>query len=207
MDDPPPTLYTLGDYTYNKLVPRRPRSTHKLQGLTSCSLRSFGSSSSFGIVCGARALHTMSIMHLLADRAARCSQGAVDVDAIAGEVNAASPASSPFSDVRVYINFLKESIDSGRLQMEGQTIVTSSHPFVVATALSRRRIGKTEPETIADELASLALCPDVFVWAPDKLVHGFVITCPACMKPVPCAEWAPDRPLHTLGRQMAYIIT
>ena len=147
----------------------------------------------------------MSIMRLLADRTARCSQGVVEVEAIAGEGDAASPASSLFSDIRMYIGFLKESIDSGRLQMEGQTIVTPSHPFVVATARSKRSLGKIEPETIANELASLALCPDVFVWAPDKLVPGFVIICPACAKPVSCSEWAPDRPLHILGRQMAYI--
>jgi hypothetical protein len=42
-------------------------------------------------------------MHLLADRAARCSQGVVDVEAIAGEGDAASRASPSLSRSRLQI--------------------------------------------------------------------------------------------------------
>jgi hypothetical protein len=104
-----------------------------------------------------------------------------------------------------YIGNLKNDIDSGRLDLHGRHLIVSSDVEgmvrnVHADLQARRREHLTEAAAL-----SLAMRPDVFVWAPHKTFPSLRVQCPSCNAAITSQEWTEKRILHGLGAHLLYI--
>jgi len=102
-----------------------------------------------------------------------------------------------------YVDFIKRSIDSGRLSIEGNPTITPPSAFSMVKA----HVGGGGFDELATglDVFDVAVRPKVFAWIPDKILPTLVIKCPLCRGPVSCRKWAEDKIYHGLIEQNVYI--
>ena len=142
---------------------------------------------------------TMSVLQMLTKACPAQAVADRSVSSVGGDVRAW------VASVDDYIAKIKEDIDSKRVSIQGQPLITSSHVMGMARNMEKEMKDQDlQPPTVAEAL-SLASRPDVYIWAPDKIFPGLSIKCPACSGAVKSREWTKARILHGIATQMVYI--
>ena len=90
----------------------------------------------------------------------------------------ASEPKVPIEEVTQYIEQLQRAIMEGRLDLRGDPWIVPRNPFQEAAAVNAQRQHDGERQIDATEALNLVMRPDVFAWAPEKILPGRRLRCP-----------------------------